>query len=262
MARVLVTGSTTGLGLAAARQLLDEGHEVVLHARSEARAADLADVAPRSAGVVIGDLASAAETRGVVYGLHLGRFADTVVRWAYFLVSLAGTAMVGTGLVLWTVKRRARLPDPDRPHFGFRLVERLNVATVAGLPLAMAAFLWGNRVLPVGVTGRADWEVHLFFIVWALALAYAAVRPPKQAWIELLWLAAASMALLPVLNALTTRRPFWHSVATHDWVYAGFDLAMWAFAALHAMFAIYAARCRPRPQALRVPRVLARDERA
>src|SRR5256885_5968154 len=27
--------------------------------------------------------------------------------------------------VLWNVKRRSKLPDPERPHFGFRLVERL-----------------------------------------------------------------------------------------------------------------------------------------
>jgi NAD(P)-dependent dehydrogenase (short-subunit alcohol dehydrogenase family) len=62
MARVLITGSTAGLGLAAARSLLDEGHEVVLHARNSARAADLA---PRAAGVAVGDLASSDETRAV-----------------------------------------------------------------------------------------------------------------------------------------------------------------------------------------------------
>jgi NAD(P)-dependent dehydrogenase (short-subunit alcohol dehydrogenase family) len=37
MARVLVTGSTTGLGKAAAQQLLDDGHDVVLHARNATR---------------------------------------------------------------------------------------------------------------------------------------------------------------------------------------------------------------------------------
>jgi uncharacterized iron-regulated membrane protein len=35
----------------------------------------------------------AAETRGVLYALHLGRFGDAPTRWLYFLVSLAGTAM-------------------------------------------------------------------------------------------------------------------------------------------------------------------------
>jgi NAD(P)-dependent dehydrogenase (short-subunit alcohol dehydrogenase family) len=65
MARVLITGSTAGLGRAAARNLLDDGHEVVLHARTSARASSVDDLARRAAGVVIGDLASADETRGV-----------------------------------------------------------------------------------------------------------------------------------------------------------------------------------------------------
>jgi NAD(P)-dependent dehydrogenase (short-subunit alcohol dehydrogenase family) len=57
--RVFVTGSTTGLGRAAAQSLLENGHEVVVHARSAARAADLDDLADRASGVVIGDLANA-----------------------------------------------------------------------------------------------------------------------------------------------------------------------------------------------------------
>jgi len=65
MARILVTGSTTGLGLATATALLDDGHEVVLHARTAQRAADLGAVAERAAGVVIGDLADEAETSDV-----------------------------------------------------------------------------------------------------------------------------------------------------------------------------------------------------
>jgi NAD(P)-dependent dehydrogenase (short-subunit alcohol dehydrogenase family) len=63
MARVFITGSTDGLGLAAARALIEDHHQVVLHARSEQRAAAVGDLAPRSAGVVIGDLSSAADTR-------------------------------------------------------------------------------------------------------------------------------------------------------------------------------------------------------
>ena len=38
MARVLITGSSDGLGLMAGRLLAEEGHAVVLHARSPARA--------------------------------------------------------------------------------------------------------------------------------------------------------------------------------------------------------------------------------
>lgn len=188
----------------------------------------------------------AAEVRGVMYALHLGRFSDLQLRWLYFIVSLAGTAMVGTGLVMWTVKRRQKLPDPERPYFGFWLVERLNIAAIAGLSVAMTAMLWGNRLLPAELAARGAWEIHLFFIAWAATLLVALVRPARKAWIELLWLGAALLALLPVLNALTTDRGLWRSVADGDWVFAGFDLMMWAFAALHAMLALRTARHRPR----------------
>ncbi|MDQ0821278.1 NAD(P)-dependent dehydrogenase (short-subunit alcohol dehydrogenase family) [Arthrobacter sp. V4I6] len=63
MARVFITGSADGLGRAAARTLLDEGHEVLLHARTPERADALADLATRAAGIVVGDLSSAADVR-------------------------------------------------------------------------------------------------------------------------------------------------------------------------------------------------------
>lgn len=195
----------------------------------------------------------AAETRGVLYALHLGRFSDSVTRWLYFIVSLAGTSMVGTGLVMWTVKRRQKLPNPERPYFGFRLVERLNIASIAGLSIAMTVFLWANRLLPLETAGRSAWEINIFFIAWALTLAHAVVRPAKAAWIEQLWLATALLALLPLLNAFTTPRPLWHSLAEGDWVFVGTDLMCWALAALHAMLALrtmrHRARVRPARQA-------------
>lgn len=79
MRRVFITGSTTGLGLAAARQLIAEGHAVVLHARSTARAAAFDELAPRSAGVVIGDLARLDEMRSVARQVNrIGRM-DAVI---------------------------------------------------------------------------------------------------------------------------------------------------------------------------------------
>jgi NAD(P)-dependent dehydrogenase (short-subunit alcohol dehydrogenase family) len=65
MALVFITGSTDGLGRAAAETLLGEDHRVVLHARSAERAASLGEFASRAAGVAVGDLRSAAETRSI-----------------------------------------------------------------------------------------------------------------------------------------------------------------------------------------------------
>lgn len=63
MARVLVTGSTDGIGLESARQLLGAGHEVVVHARNPQRAQDARATLPGLTDVVVGDLASLAQTR-------------------------------------------------------------------------------------------------------------------------------------------------------------------------------------------------------
>ncbi|MET3989516.1 NAD(P)-dependent dehydrogenase (short-subunit alcohol dehydrogenase family) [Bradyrhizobium sp. S3.9.2] len=79
MALVFITGSTDGLGRAAAETLLGECHRVVLHARSAERAASLGEFASRAAGVVVGDLCSAAETRSIADQVNaIGRM-DAVI---------------------------------------------------------------------------------------------------------------------------------------------------------------------------------------
>lgn len=142
-------------------------------------------------------------TRDAMVGIHAGRFAPVAIRWLYFLSGLAGTVMVATGLVMWTAKRREKLADPAKPHFGFRLVERLNVGTVAGLPLGMIAMLWANRLLPVGMEGRWHGEVNTMFIVWGLAVVHAFLRPPKCCWVEQFALGGALLILLPLFDQAT-----------------------------------------------------------
>jgi NAD(P)-dependent dehydrogenase (short-subunit alcohol dehydrogenase family) len=79
MTRIFITGSTEGLGSAAALALLDDGHEVFLHARNPSRAASMGDLADRGSGVVIGDLGSAEETHDVADQVNaIGRM-DAVI---------------------------------------------------------------------------------------------------------------------------------------------------------------------------------------
>lgn len=79
MATIFITGSTDGLGRAAAQSLLDQGHRVVLHARSADRAAALDGLASRAQGLVVGDLSSAAETRSIAAEVNaIGRM-DAVI---------------------------------------------------------------------------------------------------------------------------------------------------------------------------------------
>jgi NAD(P)-dependent dehydrogenase (short-subunit alcohol dehydrogenase family) len=63
VARIFITGSTDGLGLATAETLLRDGHEVIVHARSSQRLPAVQHLLDRGAHCVIGDLAVLAEVR-------------------------------------------------------------------------------------------------------------------------------------------------------------------------------------------------------
>jgi NAD(P)-dependent dehydrogenase (short-subunit alcohol dehydrogenase family) len=79
VSRVLITGSTDGLGLMAARLLADQGHDVTLHARNRARAEDARSALPQAERVVVGDLSSVDETRAVAEQVNAGGRYDAVI---------------------------------------------------------------------------------------------------------------------------------------------------------------------------------------
>ena len=111
--------------------------------------------------------------RDVMLGLHEGRFAGPLLRVLYVVSGLLGAAMLATGLVLWVVKRRKRaIKASASSRFGLILFEKLNIATVVGLPVAIAAYFWANRILPLGIANRADWEIHCLFLCWLALLRY------------------------------------------------------------------------------------------
>jgi len=101
MRHIFITGSTDGLGRDAAVTLIKEGHQVVLHARSKERAQALNDLAPRSAGVVIGDLASAEQTRGLAEQVNkIGRMDAVIHNAGIFRESARGQTPEGHAKVL------------------------------------------------------------------------------------------------------------------------------------------------------------------
>lgn len=79
MARIFISGSSTGLGLTAGELLVDQGHKVVLHARNAARSDDARRGLPGAEAIVEGDLETIAGTRDVAAQVNaLGRF-DAVI---------------------------------------------------------------------------------------------------------------------------------------------------------------------------------------
>ncbi len=195
----------------------------------------------------------AARTYGVLYGLHLGRFADAGMRWVLFGFGVLGSLMIATGMVLWSVKRSARSEAKAQAHaqtaasreihavplavaarapFGERLVAAINIATLAGLPLACGVYIASNRLIPVGTAGRADVELAWFFGTWGLALlwalACALVREGRAGWSVPLGAAGLVWAALPGINALTTRTHLGVTLPAGEWTWAGMDLSFLA----------------------------------
>jgi NAD(P)-dependent dehydrogenase (short-subunit alcohol dehydrogenase family) len=79
VARVFITGSSDGLGLMAARVLIEQGHEVVVHGRNDGRSRDALEAAAVARAAVTGDLSTIAGARTVADQVNkLGRF-DAVI---------------------------------------------------------------------------------------------------------------------------------------------------------------------------------------
>ena len=59
--KILVTGSTTGIGFLTARKLIENGNDVYLHARNKEKAIYLKNKLPQAKNVLIGDLGKRSE---------------------------------------------------------------------------------------------------------------------------------------------------------------------------------------------------------
>ncbi len=156
--------------------------------------------------------------------LHFAQFGGNPVRWLYFIMGLSATVMIATGLVVWSMKRQRSQTDRSR-FMSRRVVEVLNVATMAGLLVAVGTFFWANRLLPLSLAERSRWEVRCFFVVWGLCLVHSLCRRGSlRAWKDQLYGAAFLLGFLPLLNGLTTQSHLFVSVPRGQWAVAGVDV--------------------------------------
>jgi uncharacterized iron-regulated membrane protein len=177
---------------------------------------------------------AAVATQMTMYGLHIARFADGALRACLFACGLAATAMIGTGLVLWSVSARRR----ETSSVGMFCVERLNLAVILGLPIAVAAYFWANRLLPAADPDRLLNEPIAFFATWLAALLIAFLRWRRTPWRPMLLVAACAYAALPLADAAACRNG---EIASYDHVFLGFDIVV---AAIGGAFAVIARRLR------------------
>ena len=196
------------------------------------------------------DGGNATLAQSVMGGLHMVPFGGLALKWLYFICGLMGSAMMATGAILFMVKRRTR----HLGEFGastahvYRLIEGMNVAAIAGLGVACIGYLWANRLVPLGIAHRDDWEIGVFFALWAVSLLHAWCRPPKAAWREQLGLLALLCVLLPMLNWMTTGEMLLTQMLHGDWESAGVE----AVALITGVLAAFAIRWQMRPATARL----------
>lgn len=209
---------------------------------------DLYQVADASGRLIPEPMAAAPGTADtaldVMANLHFASFGGLAARWLWFLCGTAGCVMIATGLVLFTVKRRQR----SRNEFGaatphvFRVIEALNVGSIAGVLLASIAYFWANRIIPAGVPDRATMEIACFLLLWAATPVHALLRPVRRAWIEQLGLAALLAIALPLVNAATTGNWFATYAVRADWTAFGVEIVAVAFGIALALTTMRIAR--------------------
>ena len=79
MSRILITGSTDGLGRASAVALLEGGHQIIVHARTRERAGAVSELTDRGAGLIIANLADRQAVLDAAGKLNEGPTIDAVI---------------------------------------------------------------------------------------------------------------------------------------------------------------------------------------
>lgn len=101
MARIFITGSADGLGKLAAKALINQGHQVVLHARNDKRSKDILTEIHGAEAVLTADLSSMAETKNLAVELNdMGRFDAVIHNAGLYQVSNLEISVDGLPLLL------------------------------------------------------------------------------------------------------------------------------------------------------------------
>jgi uncharacterized iron-regulated membrane protein len=149
--------------------------------------------------------------------LHFARFGGQALKALFFVLALAGSAVILTGNVLWIEVRRPR--DPRATPWLHRLLARLTSGVGIGLLAAVPASFIVSRLLPIDRADRMTIEGQAFFLTWALLTLGALAWPSALSSARLLLALSGVLSIVvPIANGLGTGAWFWTSAARGHWV--------------------------------------------
>ena len=110
----------------------------------------------------------------------MATFAQPLLRLALVFSGLLGCAMIASGLLLWSLKQQLQTKT-EKFHFGYYLVQRLNVTAIIGLPIAVLSYFYTNRI-GLMLQSAQNYEVTTFFAVWLFIFAISLCIKKQYLW--------------------------------------------------------------------------------
>ena len=119
----------------------------------------------------------------------------------------------------------------DRFHFGYYLVNRLNIAMIIGLPIAMLAYLYANRLIHIPV-GTTNYEIYIFFSIWLSSFILACLTPQQHLWKTQLKILICAAFMLPLIDLYYLWSQHYLDSFANYWLFLRIDLMLWILALL------------------------------
>ncbi|MFI8666405.1 PepSY-associated TM helix domain-containing protein [Qipengyuania sp. NPDC077410] len=136
------------------------------------------------------------------FALHFGNFGGTGVRWAYFLLGLAGAFLFYTGNLLWIESRRKR--ERKNGQVTQTRATRVLAALTVGVPLGCVAGISATiaAAKPLGLAAEPHIHSMIYYAVFFTFSGWALFRGGARAAIELLPVTALSFLTVPAASML------------------------------------------------------------
>ncbi|MBT2341639.1 MULTISPECIES: SDR family NAD(P)-dependent oxidoreductase [Pseudomonas] len=175
--RVLITGSTAGLGQMAARLLVEQGHEVVLHGRSLASAQKALEEIPGAGGALHGDFQSLEQIKDVARQANATGLFDSIIHNAAIGDSESKRVVTDDGLprlfsinVLAPYMLTALIQKPKRLVYMTSSMQQS-----ADGESALGDILWEKRSWS-GSAAYSESKMLVSMMAFAVAKSWASVR--------------------------------------------------------------------------------------
>ncbi|AFJ01368.1 putative iron-regulated membrane protein [Methylophaga frappieri] len=158
------------------------------------------------------------------FALHFATYGGSPIRWAYFILGLAGAWLFYTGNLLWLENRRkrqkAKEPDPvQRKDVTILAILTVGVClgSVCGISLMLATTKWLSGQ-SIAVFSSFQWVYYLMFFA---AIGWSLLRGAARSLVDLLWLATVLTAAIPLSSLIGLIVP-----ATGLWMHTEYNLLL------------------------------------